>query len=76
MIELQLIELRWVVPEHTTTKPPKLQYRVKFYPVLSRRGDICLDTYKICQWIDVPTVVIKRGVDKIDELLDERNFDD
>lgn len=49
-----MIELRWVVPDNTTTKPPVLQYRLaKFYTAWGMSH--CAG---FSEWQDVPTVVV------------------
>lgn len=42
-----MIQLQWVVPEHSSTVPPRLQYRTLGGPGLGTWSD----------WLDVPTVV-------------------
>lgn len=50
-----MVELRWVVPPHTTTLPAKLQWRVHL-PVVYI-GTLCPgDGWT--DWQDVPTVVL------------------
>lgn len=47
-----MIELRWVVPDHTTTKPRRLQYR-------EIESDSEGRDWLVQDWTDVPVVVLK-----------------
>lgn len=53
-----MIEMRYAVPPETTTKAPRLQYRVLFYPQVIASGDIVLAPEKNPEWVDVPLVVV------------------
>ena len=50
-----MVELRWVVPPHTTTLPAKLQWRAH-QPVVEIGGNLCVGDWT--EWEDVPTVVL------------------
>lgn len=55
-----MIELRWVAPPHTTTKPKKLQWRVHL-PVVDIGGNLCPGDWT--EWGNVPTVVLDESED-------------
>lgn len=50
-----MVELRYVLLPHTTTRPAKLQWRVHL-PVVDAGGTLCPGDWT--EWEDVPTVVL------------------
>lgn len=52
-----MIEIRWVVPAETSTKPPVLQFR---YSEFSEWSMIPLGSLHQTDWQDVPTVVLPK----------------
>lgn len=59
-----MIELRWIVPDKTTTNPPVLQWRHCFAADAS--GALCGGRWS--EWEEVPRVV--RAVDSSGEFLE------
>lgn len=57
-----MIQLRWVVPDKTTTNPPVLQYRTRVGPADGYMWD------QWSEWAAVPRVVLP--VDSSGEFLD------
>lgn len=55
-----MIELRWVTPEGTTTKPPTLQYRLAV--AVDASGALCPGSPG--GWMDVPLVAIEEETDE------------
>lgn len=49
-----MIELRWAVPQYTTTERPTLQYRIAVS--VDASGALCPGTAG--EWVDVPWVVL------------------
>jgi hypothetical protein len=49
-----MIELRWATPEHTTTKPPTLQYCISV--AVDASGALCPGATG--EWKDVPLVAV------------------
>ena len=50
-----MVEIRFAVPQHTTTMPPVLQYRV-MVPCVDIGGNLCPGDWS--EWVDVPRVVL------------------